>query len=525
MSKQPLFYGNPTTKEDKTAATTNGLTINDWIARIKQDILARTDITEGQKVQLAIATLRAEAFTWWEHFSTMNPKLMVLRAQAATDIESFLQLFALGYGEAATGYDKAQALTTLQQRQHESPYQFLMRTVKGVRDITVNARLAGDIKGPEPDDQAVFGPEYHTALKKIINTADREHRDEFRDILFGLFKEYAQAWTNLTTQEITNRHTMLWCNVMTLQGLKDATARDKLKADLKRERNDYSVAKAWDHLEERSAVPQQRKAKDISEVNTHTEEEEDTPIPDTDTDVDAISNWPRGRGRGRGRGGRGRGRGNGKGRNPSQPPANHAPTQKENTSHAQTATTTANRQPCFFCHTVDHETQNCYMSNAIRTYMAQQNLHKFTPNANNTDQKSFEEIYHDLYSCCSQFFSQNVAHITDNHMYDQVSAISVEVHEQVEPMAARPFIPITWGNQGIFPTKALYDTGVSATCISKKFFDFLCKANVPMESISVKTSLCSANGSSLLIHGFFNIPAILLSRKVMIPTVVVHNLA
>ena len=215
MSKQPLFYGNPTTKDEKTAATANGLAINDWIARLKQDIVVRSDITEGQKIQLAIATLRSEAFTWWEHFSTMNPKLTTLRTRAEGDITAFLQLFALGYGEAASGYDKAQALTMLQQRQNETPYQFLMRTVKGVRDITVNARLTGDIKGPEPDDQAVFGPEYHTALKKILNTVDREHREEFKDILFALFKEFATAWSTVTARELSSRHTMLWCNVMT----------------------------------------------------------------------------------------------------------------------------------------------------------------------------------------------------------------------------------------------------------------------------------------------------------------------
>ena len=216
MSKQPLFYGNPSSKEEKAAATANGLAINDWIARLKQDIVVRSDITEGQKIQLAIATLRSEAFTWWEHFSTMNPKLTTLRARAEGDIAAFLQLFALGYGEAASGYDKAMGMTTLQQKQYETPYQFLMRTVKGVRDITVNARLTGDINGPEPDDQTVFGPEYHTALKRIVNTVDREHREEFRDTLFTLFKEYAGAWSSVATREMANGYTMLWCNVMTI---------------------------------------------------------------------------------------------------------------------------------------------------------------------------------------------------------------------------------------------------------------------------------------------------------------------
>ena len=63
MSKQPLFYGNPTSKDEKATVTANGLALTDWIARLKQDILARTDIVDGQKVQLAIATLRSEAFT------------------------------------------------------------------------------------------------------------------------------------------------------------------------------------------------------------------------------------------------------------------------------------------------------------------------------------------------------------------------------------------------------------------------------------------------------------------------------
>jgi len=58
MSKQPLFYGNPTTKEEKAAATANGIPLADWIARLKQDIMARTDLNDAQKVQMAIATLR-----------------------------------------------------------------------------------------------------------------------------------------------------------------------------------------------------------------------------------------------------------------------------------------------------------------------------------------------------------------------------------------------------------------------------------------------------------------------------------
>ena len=306
MAKQPLFYGNPYSKEEKAAAALNGMPYAEWVTRIKQDIAARNDIPEEQKVLLAVATLRADASSWWEDFSTMNPALQPARREAKQTIQAFLRLFAMGFGTTSTGYDGTRILGSLQQLPGESPYQFLMRTTKGLKTLFNSARLDEPI-APIPTGSPHWGPELTARYNTLKDALTEPQKLELDQILVATATRNISRAVDIAKE----RHNLYWINAFTLEGLKDRTAADKLRADLRKERNDFTVLNPWNGLQERSAMVSRKgqSRKEVAEFNAH---DEDThPGQDgTDTgDVDAVQQRGRGRGKGRGRGGRGRGRG------------------------------------------------------------------------------------------------------------------------------------------------------------------------------------------------------------------------
>jgi len=387
MAKQPLFYGNPYSKEEKAAAALNGMPYSEWVTRIKQDIAARNDITEEQKVLLAVATLRADASSWWEDFSTMNPALQPARREAKLNIQAFLRLFAMGFGTTSTGYDGTRIMSSLHQLPGESPYQFLMRTTKGLKTLFNSARLDEPI-APIPVGNQHWGAELtarYTALKDALTDPQKA---EFDQILM------ASATRNISraVDVMKERHNLYWINAFTLEGLKDRTAADKLRADLRKERNDFTVLNPWNGLQERSAMVSKKSQsrKEVAEV--HTQDEEANHGQDgTDTgEVDGVQQRGRGRGRGRGKGGRGKGRGKDV---TTQPPTRQNTTDGRSTQRAKA---------CVFCNTADHDINECTI---IKQFAEAVHARKQQPNAQCTqvaENTPYEEDT--LFSINGKFF-------------------------------------------------------------------------------------------------------------------------